>query len=110
VIGGFGDIRWLAGDTVRRDPLGGGLGEAAPSIVAHMNADHEEALRAIVAAATGRLPARARIRSVDRAGFLVDTRSPDALRYVGYGREIEAAEAREVFVALAREARAKISG
>ena len=109
-IGGFGAIRWLAGSAVLRDPLGGGLREAAPAIVSHMNDDHEDALRAIVAARTGTLPARARMRSVDRAGFLVDTTSPDALRYVGFGREIEAAEAREVFVALARDARAKVSG
>jgi len=108
-IGGFGAIRWLAGGAVLRDPLGGGLREDAPVIVSHLNADHEDALRAIVAT-TGTLPARARIRSVDRTGFLVDTTSPDALRYVGFGREIEAAEARDVFVALARDARAKVSG
>ena len=47
---------------------------------------------------------------VDRAGFLTETTSPDALHYVGFGREIEAAEAREAFVALTREARAKVSG
>jgi len=109
-IGGFGAIHWLAGGAVLRDPLGGGLREAAPEIISHMNADHEDALRAIVAATTGTLPARARIRQVDRAGFLADTTSPDALRYVGFGREIEGAEAREVFVALVRDARAKVSG
>lgn len=108
-IGGFGAIRWLAGDVVRRDPLGGGLREVAPGIVSHLNTDHEDALRAIVAA-TGTLPARARVRSVDRAGFLVETTSPDALRYVGFPREIVAADAREIFVALARDARAKVSG
>jgi len=110
VIGGFGAIHWLAGDAVLRDPLGGGLREAASWIISHMNADHEEALRAIVAATTGTAPARARIRRVDRAGFLVDTTSPDALRYVGFGREIEGAEAREAFVALVSDARAKVSG
>lgn len=108
-IGGFGAIRWLAGDAILRDPLGGGLREAAPGIVSHLNTDHEDALRAIVAA-TGTPPGRARVRSVDRAGFLVETTSPDALRYVGFGREIEAADAREIFVALARDARAKLSG
>ena len=110
VIGGFGAIHWLAGDAVLRDPLGGGLREAASWIISHMNTDHEEALREIVAATTGTAPARARIRQVDRAGFLVDTTSPDALRYVGFGREIEGAEAREAFVALVRDARAKVSG
>lgn len=108
-IGGFGAIRWLGGDAVLRDPLGGGLREAAPGIVSHMNADHEEALRTIVSATTGTVPARARMRRVDRTGCLVDTTSPDALRHIGFGREIEAAEARDVFVALARDARAKSS-
>ena len=69
-----------------------------------MNADHEDALRQIVAAASGARPARARITDIDRAGFLVRTESPDELRYVGFGREIEASEAREVFVALLRAA------
>lgn len=109
-IGGFGAIHWLAGDAVLRDPLGGDLRDAAPGIISHINADHEDALRTIVAATTGTLPAHARIRQIDRAGFLVDTMSPDALHYVGFGREIEAAEAREVFVALVQEARAKVPG
>lgn len=109
-IGGFGAIHWLAGGAILRDPLGGGLGEAGPSIISHMNTDHEDALRTIVAATSGTLPARAQMRSVDRTGFLVDTTSPDALRYVGFGREIEAGEAREVFVTLTRDARAKLAG
>lgn len=109
-IGGFGAIRWLAGEAVLRDPLSGGMREAAPGIIAHMNADHEESLRTIVAAGTGILPARARMQAIDRAGFLVATTSPDALRYVGFGREIDPADAREVFIALVRDARAKVSG
>ena len=104
-IGGFGAIRWLEPGAILRDPLGGGLRESAARILEHMNADHEEALRTIVAAATGTLPSRARITSLDRAGFLVRTEAPDELRYVGFGREIEAREAREVFVNLARAAR-----
>jgi putative heme iron utilization protein len=104
-IGGFGAIRWLEPDAILRDPLGGGLREAAPRIVAHMNADHEDALRAIVASRSGVAPARARMTAVDRAGFRVRTGAPDDLHHVSFGREIEAREAREVFVALAREAR-----
>jgi putative heme iron utilization protein len=104
-IGGFGAIRWLEPGAMLRDPLGGGLRESAARILGHMNSDHEDALRAIVAAGTGALPARARMTSIDRAGFLVRTEAPDELRYVGFGREIEAREAREVFVNLARAAR-----
>jgi len=109
-IGGFGEIHWLGGESALRDPLGGGMRWAAPMIVTHMNADHEDGLRAIVAAATGTMPARAHLRQVDRAGFLVDTTSPDGLRYIAFGREIEAAEAREVFAGLVIDARAKVSG
>lgn len=103
-IGGFGAIGWLDPAAIGRDPLGAGLRESASAILSHMNADHEDALRQIVEAATGARPARARITSIDRAGFLVRTESPDELRYVGFGREIEAREAREVFVALLRAA------
>jgi putative heme iron utilization protein len=105
VIAGFGAIRWLPADAVLRDPLGSGMREAAHGIISHVNAHHEDALRAIVGAATGTTPAKARMRSVDRTGFLVETASPDALRHVGFGREIEATEARDVFVGLARRAR-----
>jgi putative heme iron utilization protein len=80
------------------------MAKAAPGMISHVNADHADALREIVAAATGTLPVRARMRQVDRAGFLVDTTSPDGLRYVGFGREIEAGEAREVFAGLVRGA------
>ena len=61
----------------------------------HSGVGHESILLS-----TGTLPARVRIRRVDRSGFLADTTSPDALRYVGFGREIEGAELREVFVAV----------
>jgi len=109
-IGGFGAIHWLEGAAILRDPQGGGMGHAARGILSHVNADHEEGLKEIVAAATGTRPARARLRSIDRTGILVDTTSPDALRYIGFGREIEAAEAREIFVELVRDARAKVPG
>ena len=104
-IGGFGAIRWLEPDAILRDPGGAGLREAATGILSHMNTDHEDALRAIVAAATGASPARAQMTAIDRAGFLVRSESPDELRYIPFGREIEAREAREVFVKLTRAAR-----
>jgi heme iron utilization protein len=106
-IGGFGAIHWLPGSAILRDPLGGGLREASWRILSHMNGDHEEALRAIVAATTGTRPAKARMRVVERTGFLVETSGPEGLRYVGFGREIEAAEARDVFVQLTRDAQGR---
>ncbi len=104
-IGGFGAIGWFEPDAMLRDPLGAGLREASDGILSHMNADHEDALREIVEAASGTRPGRARMTSIDRAGFLVRTEAPDDLRHVGFGREIEASDAREVFVGLTRAAR-----
>jgi putative heme iron utilization protein len=104
-IGGFGAIRWLGPDTILCDPLGRGWRAAAARVVEHMNADHEAALRDIAARRTGEIPAGARITAVESAGFLMRTRAPDALCYVPFGRDVDAREAREVFVALARESR-----
>ena len=88
-----------------RDPQGGGLAESASAITEHMNDDHEAALIDIVAAASGERPRSARMLAIDRAGFLVATRTPDALRFVEFGREIHAADARAVFVELTKRAR-----
>jgi heme oxygenase (biliverdin-IX-beta and delta-forming) len=105
-IGGFGAIRWLPPDSILCDPHGLGWREAAAGVTEHMNADHEEALVDIAAARTGKRPERARITAVESAGFLVRTGSPDSLVYVPFGRDVPAREARDVFVELARTARA----
>ena len=106
-IGGFGAIRWLPPDTVRCDPLGRGWREAAPQVIAHMNGDHETALRDIVAARGGARPERACISAVESAGFLVRASSPDGLHYVPFGRDVDASDARDVFVKLARASRSR---
>ena len=120
-IGGFGAIRWHEPSELLVDPLGEGWREGAAFVIEHMNSDHEDALRDIVAAQgaakgaaqgtkqggsapTGR-PERAQITAVETAGFLVRTQSPDALHYVAFGRDVAAKEARDVFVKLAHEAR-----
>jgi putative heme iron utilization protein len=110
-IGGFGAIHWLEGDAILRDPQGGGIREAAAAIAEHMNDDHEDALLDLRAAASPcrRRPASARIVGLDRAGCLVETRDPDELRYLEFGREIHAADARSVFVELTRAARAALA-
>jgi len=104
-IGGFGAIRWLPPDAILCDPGGRGWREGAPRVIEHMNDDHEAALRDIVAGRTGARPERARITAVETAGFLLRTESPAALHYVPFGRDVDAREARDVFVALARESR-----
>ena len=47
LVGGFGRIRWVPGDAVRCSvaDAAGALAAAEPEIVAHMNADHADALR-----------------------------------------------------------------
>lgn len=109
-IGGFGEISWIEAREVLRDPRGAGVGAAAAAIVGHMNEDHEAALLAICEAFRGRRPAAARKVDLDRAGFFVRTSGPDRLEYFSFGREIAAAEAREVFVALTKKARAALGG
>jgi len=104
-IGGFGAIRWLPADALLTDPLGQGWREGAARVIEHMNDDHESALLDIAAARTGRRPAGARITEVETAGFLVRTSGPDSLVYVPFGRDVEAKDARDVFVKLARESR-----
>jgi putative heme iron utilization protein len=105
-IGGFGAIHWLEGDAILRDPRGGGIAEASERILEHMNDDHENALQEMCAAAGGERPERARMVSLERTGCLVETRAPNGVRWLDFGKEIHAADARNVFVELARSARA----
>ena len=104
-IGGFGAIRWLPPAEILRDPQGRGWREGAARVIEHMNEDHADALRAIVAARRGVAPESAQITAVEQTGFLVRSKAPDGLAYVPFGREVEAREARDVFVGLARAAR-----
>jgi putative heme iron utilization protein len=104
-IGGFGAIHWLDGDAILRDPRGGGIAEATERIVEHMNGDHENAL-VDLCAALGERPEGARIVGLERTGCLVETRGPKTLRWIDFGQEIHAADARNVFVELTRRARA----
>ena len=110
-IGGFGAIHWLEGDAILRDPVGGGIADASARIVEHMNDDHETALLDMCAAASPGLvrPEGAKIVALDRAGCLVETRAPDGVRYLDFGQEIHAADARTVFVDLTRRARAVLA-
>jgi len=104
-IGGFGAIRWHEPGALLIDPLGLGWREGADFVIEHMNDDHEDALRDIVAARAGERPEQARITAIETAGFLVRATAPDALHYVPFGRDVAAKEARDVFVKLARDAR-----
>jgi putative heme iron utilization protein len=105
-IGGFGAIRWHEPSELLVDPLGDGWREGAAFVIEHMNTDHEDALREIVASRAGERPGNAQITAVEKAGFLVRTQAPDALHYVPFGRDVAAKEARDVFVKLTHDVRA----
>jgi putative heme iron utilization protein len=107
-IAGFGRISWVAAEAVRRDPRGVGVGEAAAEAIAHMNADHAEALLAMCEAFRGFRPEAARIAELDRTGFLVRTRGPERLLHFSFEREARAADLREIFVGLTRKARERL--
>lgn len=104
-IAGFGRIRWLPAEAVRRDPDGSGFAEARARIIEHMNGDHTEALREYCVGSRGYRPERARLIHVDPAGFLVETEQPDRVEHFSFEKEITAEEAREVFVSLLQRAR-----
>jgi putative heme iron utilization protein len=107
-IAGFGKIRWLQPSSIVRDPLA--LGAAAVSAIAHMNADHEDALQDIVCGHYGFRPARAAMVSLDAAGFLVRTDAPDRLSAFSFGREIDAGDIRPAILEVLKRARAALAG
>jgi putative heme iron utilization protein len=103
-IGGFGVMGWISGEeyaAAAPDPLA----DAAPGIIAHMNADHADALLRIARHYTGETGDEASIISVDRLGFHVRLKSADGFHgvRVGFPREARSSEeARKVFVEMAR--------
>lgn len=106
-IAGFGSITWLEGDAVLRDPLGAGVLEVAPGAVQHMNEDHGQNLVEMCAGLYGFAPEEARMVSLDRAGFLVETRAPERLLWFSFGREITGDEVRGAVIDVLKRARAQ---
>lgn len=108
-VAGFGAMGWVGAAAYAAagpDPLA----DVAPGILAHMNADHADALRLYCEVYAGIVVDEAVMTSVDRLGFRVRTRAGDRLRSVriGFPREaLSANEARVVLVEMVREARAR---
>lgn len=102
-IGGFGVMGWISGEeytVAAPDPLA----DAAPRIIAHMNADHADALLRIARHA-GETADEASMTSVDRLGFHVRLKTAEGFHgvRVAFPREVTSAEeARRVFVEMAR--------
>jgi heme iron utilization protein len=110
-VAGFGAMGWVeAGDyrDARPDPLV----DVEHAIVTHMNADHADAL-ALYCRHYGRVAAdSATMTAVDRLGFRVRARTGERLQglRINFPHEVRSSdEARQVLVAMVREARAASS-
>lgn len=111
LVAGFGRIHWLAGREVLFDARGcGALAEAEPEIVAHMNADHRDALDRIATRLLG-LPGSPSegpegwtLTGIDPEGC--DLRRGPRLARAAFAEPVrDAGTARAGLVALARRAR-----
>jgi putative heme iron utilization protein len=106
-IGGFGVMGWLSGSDYYAavpDPLA----EIGPGIIAHMNADHADALVDIVNHSGDYGATSARMTAIDRLGFNVRLETNKGVRgaRVAFEREVhDSPTARAVFVHMAQTAR-----
>ncbi len=106
-VGGFGVMGWVAAEDYTRaspDPLA----TAAPGIIAHMNADHVDAM-ILLARVHAKLEAtEATMTSVDRLGFFLRLKAAGGMKgaRINFLREIATApEARQVLVEMVQQAR-----
>lgn len=106
LVAGFGDIHWLEAGAVLFDAAGAAaLAAAEAEIVAHMNADHAEAVQAIANAASPAPAADWAMTGIDPEGG--DFRSGDRVARVAFEAAVRTAEAaRRELVRLTRAARA----
>jgi putative heme iron utilization protein len=101
-IEGFGSLHWIAGASYLAAP--GEVLDAEPSILEHMNQDHQDALLAYCRHADGIEGQRIEMIGIDGDGF--DVRADERLLRFAFEQPIaSAAQARAVLVALARASR-----
>ena len=106
-VGGFGVMGWVAAQDYAAavpDPLA----EAAPGILAHMNADHVDSM-ILLARTHAQLEAtEATMTAIDRLGFHLRLKTPDGMKgaRINFPREITTSkETREVLVAMVQQHR-----
>ena len=111
-IGGYGRMSWVERNdwqSAKPDPLG----SSATDVIAHMNADHADALVLyckVFSKATGITSAR--MTGVDRYGFELSADTAEGPRpiRVAFAEAVRTAEeARAALVALVKDARARLS-
>jgi len=104
-IAGFGRICWVAGDDILRNPMGGGLDQAAAPAIDHMNEDHGGNMVEMCTGLYGFTPASARMVGLDATGFRVVTDAPKRELFFSFGREIDAESLRVAVIEVLRRAR-----
>ena len=107
-VGGFGVMGWVdAGDYEHAAP--DPLADAAPGILAHMNADHVDAMILLAKSHTGIEAIEATMTSVDRLGFSLRLKTNDGVKgaRVNFFREVSTAQdTRAVLVEMVRQTKA----
>jgi hypothetical protein len=106
-VGGFGVMGWVeAGDYNRAAP--DPLAEVAPGILAHMNADHVDAMIMLARSYAHMEAAEATMTSVDRLGFSLRLKTKDGIKGVriNFLREVTTAEeTRKMLVEMVQQAK-----
>jgi len=106
-VGGFGVMGWVeAGDFMAAEP--DPLAEEASGILAHMNADHADALVLLARAHKGIEAREAKMVAVDRLGFHVRLTTPERVRAVriGFPAEVRTpTDCRSAFIKMIKAAR-----
>ena len=107
LVAGFGAIHWIDGTTVLSPP-DGPLPAQEREVVAHMNADHADALVDIVRHVTGMHVTGVTITSMDDRGFdveIVDDDPTGTARIPSPDGPIDPSAVRQVMVDMTRRAR-----
>ena len=105
LVAGFGRIRWLAAADLLPGPPAMALAESESDIVAHMNADHADAIQLYAGRLLGLPAGEWRMTGIDAEGL--DLRHAGRVARLAFDAPIgDAAEARKVLIALVAKARA----
>ncbi len=108
-VGGFGVMGWVAAEDyklAKPDPLA----QDAQSILAHMNADHVDAMLLLARTHAGLEATEAAMTAVDRLGFHLRLKTAEGMKgtRINYPREVASAqETRMALVEMVREAKAR---
>jgi putative heme iron utilization protein len=108
-VGGFGVMGWVeARDYEHAAP--DLLAEAAPGILAHMNADHVDAMTLLARSHAGIDATEATMTSVDRLGFSLRLKTTDGVKdaRINFLHEVaNSQDTRAVLIEMVRQAKAR---